>query len=47
MAPMDVLPKGRLKDFVVKYFFNSDTTNIPFKSTSLFVIVQKKVMEDE
>lgn len=42
MAPMDVLPKGRVKDFVVKHFFNHDTTNIPFKATSLFVVAQKR-----
>ena len=41
MAPMDVLPKGKFKDFVVKYFFDKDTTTIPFKSTSLFVVAQK------
>jgi len=41
MAPMDVLPKGRLKDFVIKYFFSKDTTSIPFKSTSIFVVAKK------
>jgi len=41
MAPMDVLPKGKFKDFVVKYFFKNDTTKIPFKSTSIFVVAQK------
>jgi len=40
-APMDVLPKGKFKDFVVKHFFNSDTTSIPFKSTSIFVVAKK------
>lgn len=42
MAPLDVLPKGRFKDFVVKNFFKANTTNIPFKSTSLFVVAKKK-----
>ncbi len=42
MAPMDVLPKGRFKDIVVKYIFSSDTTAIPFKSTSIFVVAKKK-----
>ena len=42
MAPMDVLPKGKFKDFVVKYFFNKDTTKVPFKSTSIFVVAKKK-----
>ena len=41
MAPMDVLPKGKFKDFVIKYFFNGDTTKIPFKSTSIFVLAKK------
>ena len=41
MAPMDVLPKGKFKDFVIKQFFNKDTTRIPFKSTSILVVVKK------
>jgi SAM-dependent methyltransferase len=41
MAPMDVLPKGKFKDFVIKYFFNKDTTKVPFKSTSIFVLAKK------
>lgn len=40
-APMDVLPKGRLKDFLLKHFFHFDTTKIPFKSTSIFVVAKK------
>ncbi|TAG32127.1 MAG: class I SAM-dependent methyltransferase [Sphingobacteriia bacterium] len=40
-APMDVLPEGRLKNFLIKYFFNSDTTIVPFKSTSLFIVAKK------
>ena len=42
MAPMDVLPEGRFKDFVVKYFFNGDTTKVPFKSTSILVLAKKQ-----
>lgn len=42
MAPMDVLPKGKFKDFIVKYFFNKHTTKLPFKSTSIFVVATKK-----
>lgn len=42
MAPMDVLPKGKFKDFIVKYLFNKDTTKWPFKSTSVFVVAVKK-----
>lgn len=40
-APMDVLPKGKFKDFVVKHFFNNDTTKIPFKAVSIFVVAEK------
>ncbi|HEX5025419.1 MAG TPA: methyltransferase domain-containing protein, partial [Agriterribacter sp.] len=42
MAPMDVLKEGRLKRFLVKNFFESDTTKIPFKSTAILVIARKK-----
>ena len=41
MAPMDVLPKGKFKDFMIKHFFNKDTTQVPFKSTSIFVVAKK------
>ncbi len=40
-APMDVLPKGKLKNFIINNFFNTDTTKIPFKSTSIFVVAKK------
>ena len=40
-APMDVLPKGRFKNFMIKNFFNHDTTRVPFKSTSIFVVAEK------
>jgi 2-polyprenyl-3-methyl-5-hydroxy-6-metoxy-1,4-benzoquinol methylase len=40
-APMDVLPKGKLKNWVIKNIFNADTTNIPFKATSIFVVAKK------
>lgn len=40
-APMDVLPEGRLKRFLIRRFFNKDSTNIPFKSTSIFVVAVK------
>lgn len=40
-APMDVLPKGKFKNFIINTFFNNDTTSIPFKSTSIFVVAQK------
>jgi len=41
MAPMDVLPKGKFKDFIIKLFFNKDTTKVPFKATSIFVLARK------
>lgn len=41
-APMDVLPSGKFKDLVVRYFFNSDITRIPFKSTSIFIVAKKR-----
>ncbi|HTF30644.1 MAG TPA: methyltransferase domain-containing protein [Flavitalea sp.] len=41
-APMDVLKEGRLKDFVTKNIFKSDTTSSPFLATSVFVLAKKK-----
>ena len=41
-APMDVLKEGKLKRFVLKYIFNTETTKIPFLSTSIFVVFKKK-----
>ncbi|MDD2622046.1 MAG: class I SAM-dependent methyltransferase [Bacteroidales bacterium] len=41
-APMDVLPNGKFKNFIIKHFFDSDTTNIPCKSTSIFVVAEKR-----
>lgn len=41
-APMDVLPKGKIKDWVIKNIFNSDTTKVPFKAVSIFVVAKKK-----
>lgn len=40
-APMDVLKEGRMKDFLVRYVFNSDTTAIPCLATSIFVVARK------
>ncbi len=40
-APMDVLPNGKFKDWTIKTFFDSDTTKIPFKATSIFVVARK------
>lgn len=42
MAPMDVLPSGMIKDWVINTIFNADTTAIPFKSTSIFVVARKR-----
>ena len=41
-APMDVLPNGKFKSWIIKNIFNSDITKIPFKSTSIFVVAKKK-----
>lgn len=41
-APMDVIPKGKFRDFIIKTFFNSLTTKNPFKSASIFVVATKK-----
>lgn len=41
-APMDVLPEGKFKDWMINTIFDSDTTAIPFKSTSIFVVAKKK-----
>lgn len=42
MAPMDVLPNGKVKDFVIKHFFNGETTSVPFKSTAIWVVATKE-----
>lgn len=39
-APMDVLKEGWLKRFLVKNIFNTETTNVPFLSTSIFVVAK-------
>jgi 2-polyprenyl-3-methyl-5-hydroxy-6-metoxy-1,4-benzoquinol methylase len=41
-APMDVLKEGALKSFVTRNIFNTETTNTPFLSTSIFVVARKK-----
>jgi len=43
MAPMDVLPAGKFKELVIRFFFKGDTTKVPFKSTSIFILVKKQV----
>ncbi len=40
-APMDVLPNGVFKNFMINNFFKTDMTRIPFKSTSIFVVAKK------
>ena len=42
-APMDVIPDGGFKKWVIKTFFNSNTTSIPFKSTAIFVVARKRI----
>lgn len=40
-APLDVLKEGKFKFFLQTFVFNTDTTKIPFKSTSIFVLATK------
>lgn len=40
-APMDVLPEGKLKNWVIGNIFSTETTAIPFKSTSIFLVAHK------
>lgn len=42
MAPMDVLKEGALKRFALKNIFNGETTSVPFKSTSIFLVCKVK-----
>lgn len=42
MAPMDVLPEGKLKHWIIRHFFNKHNTCIPCKATSIFVVAKKK-----
>lgn len=42
-APMDVLPKGKIRDWIINNIFNTDTTQIPFKGVSIFVVARKKM----
>lgn len=42
-APMDVLPNGKFKNWMIDKIFNSDTTIIPFKATAIFVVAIKKL----
>jgi len=41
-APMDVLKEGALKRFLVNNIFNTETTSVPFLSTSIFVVAKLK-----
>ena len=41
-APMDVLNEGKLKRFLVNNIFNSETTTVPFLSTSVFIVARVK-----
>jgi len=40
-APLDVLKDGKFKDWLLANIFKGNTTNIPFLSTSIFVVVKK------
>ncbi len=41
-APMDVLKESTLKRFLVNNIFKTNTTDIPFLSTSIFVVARVK-----
>jgi len=41
-APMDVLRDGPLKRFLVNNIFKNNTTEVPFLSTSIFVVAKLK-----
>jgi 2-polyprenyl-3-methyl-5-hydroxy-6-metoxy-1,4-benzoquinol methylase len=41
-APMDVLPDGKFKNWIIRNFFNTDTTKVPFKGVAIFVVALKK-----
>lgn len=41
-APLDVIPQSRFKEIITRYFFNENTTKIPFKSVSIFLLARKK-----
>ncbi|PWL24328.1 MAG: hypothetical protein DCO96_13930 [Fluviicola sp. XM-24bin1] len=41
-APMDVLPDGKFKKWVIRNFFDKDTTRNPCKAVSIIVIAKKK-----
>ena len=40
-APMDVLKEGKLKDFLLKNVFKSDTTKKPMLAVSIFLLAKK------
>jgi 2-polyprenyl-3-methyl-5-hydroxy-6-metoxy-1,4-benzoquinol methylase len=41
-APMDVLKDGALKRLLIKNVFADNTTNVPFLSTSIFIVARVK-----
>lgn len=41
-APMDVLKEGALKRFLVNNIFKDNTTDVPFLSTSIFIVAKLK-----
>lgn len=40
-APLDVLKEGALKKFFTENIFNTDTTEVPFMATSIFILARK------
>jgi hypothetical protein len=41
MAPMDIVPNGKLKRFLQNHIFRKDVTKIPTKATAIFVVAEK------
>jgi 2-polyprenyl-3-methyl-5-hydroxy-6-metoxy-1,4-benzoquinol methylase len=40
-APLDVLPEGRVKRFLVSHVLTNDTTKVPLVATAIFVVARK------
>ncbi len=41
-TPLDVLPSGKIKHWLLKNIFNTDTTRVPIKAPAIFVVAKKR-----
>lgn len=41
-TPLDVLPNGKIKQWLLKNIFNTVTTKIPIKAPAIFVVAKKR-----